>query len=831
MASYYFCREHALRIAVGITVLVLLLATSIFSAQGAMSPEAKLIVLSEESYVSVTYEGSGGPGDITSYNNLFGLWSPSYNELFWAKSTSSGTNFDIGYFPSYTELIFFIKSPDGTFLSGPAARSPDNTVHAAITDVDFQTLRIGFEDMWNGGDRDYNDVTVLVKGDFYIIPPNPQKPDFIILPEDISFSNNNPNDGDIVEIQANIHNFGISTNSDVAVGFYDGDPESGGALISLTTIIGGIGKEGNIIKAIQWDTTGKEGIHNIYVKIDPENLIEELYEDNNNANKEIIIGKEPNSADFTISEVKPIQVVWDADINSDGKIDLVAGKSTMVSAIVDIENNALSGNINIDLLLGEGVADTVTKTVDELKQNNKVEFYFTPNPWIIGDNDIVVRIDIDGKITKSEPVQVTIVETKDFNIEYTVINPNPLQDFNSPNANAFKNTVEQNNKFIKSIYPIRESGIQSTEGSISSIIGSQIEIQGGCGSPIGSKWYFTDLYLLQMKSVIYQKDFMIGIADSSYFEGLCYDNGVCVKGFTHRRAPNAMITEVGEYQAVAHEMGHTFGLLDGYRVNPDCTVYAGDHNANGFWVDGRKQIENAIDFMGSAPPKGTIPMDTLNENDRRWIDNPSYYYLFNVKKVKDPNILLVNGLIGNDDSIELGDWYYLENRMIEDIPTGDYSVELFDKSNQLISKTPFDAYFFLNTEPFGKVEIDTTLFILPISYPDNVIKIQIKHNDKILTEINPNSKLLHDAVNLIPDNGFVKNPDQNRKALHNKIDATEKMLEGDNINGAKEKLQNDIRDKLVKWLVDDYIVEDPLQLSKDEVIKLVDEIITRLDSI
>ncbi len=283
MINYRTHREHILRIAFGTSLLVILLLAGLVNAQGAMYPEAKLIVLSKESNVSVTFEGSDA-----SFNNSFGLWSPRYQELFWGHSTSPNTTFDLGYFPSYTELIFFINNSQNTFLSGPGNRNPDGVVHAAITEIDSQTWRVGFEDTLGGGDHDYNDITVLVKGGLYVIPPNPQKPDFLVLPEDITFSNNNPTEGDIVEIQAKVHNLGNSTDSNVSLGFYDGDPDNGGQLISTTTI-NGIGKEENVTKTIQWNTTGKAGTHNIYVKVDPENLIDEVREDNNKANKEIVI--------------------------------------------------------------------------------------------------------------------------------------------------------------------------------------------------------------------------------------------------------------------------------------------------------------------------------------------------------------------------------------------------------------------------------------------------------------------------------------------------------------------------------------------------------------
>ena len=99
-----------------------------------------------------------------------------------------------------------------------------------------------------------------------------------------------------------------------------------------------------------------------------------------------------------------------------------------------------------------------------------------------------------------------------------------------------------------------------------------------------------------------------------------------------------------------------------------------------------------------------------------------------------------------------------------------------------------------------------------------------------MIEINPNSKLLHDAVDSIPDYGFINNPDQLRNALHNKIEAVEKMIGKDNLKGAVNKLEFDIKDKFVKWLIDDYQKENPEQLSKVEVIELIQAIIKRLSN-
>lgn len=97
-----------------------------------------------------------------------------------------------------------------------------------------------------------------------------------------------------------------------------------------------------------------------------------------------------------------------------------------------------------------------------------------------------------------------------------------------------------------------------------------------------------------------------------------------------------------------------------------------------------------------------------------------------------------------------------------------------------------------------------------------------------MTEVTPTTELIHDAIDLIPSYGFIKNAEQRRNALHNKVDAVEKMLKGKNKQGAKNKLENDIKDKLEKWLIT-YEKENVLQYSKEEIIELVNNLIKRLN--
>lgn len=67
------------------------------------------------------------------------------------------------------ELIFGITvvNTGDTFLMGPASRNPDNVVHATIdySEGSSSDLAVfGFEDLFGGGDLDYNDVNFRVEG-------------------------------------------------------------------------------------------------------------------------------------------------------------------------------------------------------------------------------------------------------------------------------------------------------------------------------------------------------------------------------------------------------------------------------------------------------------------------------------------------------------------------------------------------------------------------------------------------------------------------------------------------------------------------------------------
>src|SRR5262245_10665542 len=111
-------------------------------------------------------------GEGAAFNNLVGLASPINQEIYFSKTEVEGTRFSLGPFAPNSELILRITTPQGfTFVTGPGERNLDGIVHANIVPIDAHTFIIGLEDLFGGGDFDYDDVYLQLCGDLSLQPP------------------------------------------------------------------------------------------------------------------------------------------------------------------------------------------------------------------------------------------------------------------------------------------------------------------------------------------------------------------------------------------------------------------------------------------------------------------------------------------------------------------------------------------------------------------------------------------------------------------------------------------------------------------------------------
>jgi hypothetical protein len=98
-------------------------------------------------------------GGITGYTSRLFLLRPDGTRDNIALNTDVGKQVTLGPFAAGRELVFGIDVLDGgpTFFMGPGTRNPDGIAHAVVTETGVRTFLVGFEDMLDGGDRDYDD--------------------------------------------------------------------------------------------------------------------------------------------------------------------------------------------------------------------------------------------------------------------------------------------------------------------------------------------------------------------------------------------------------------------------------------------------------------------------------------------------------------------------------------------------------------------------------------------------------------------------------------------------------------------------------------------------
>lgn len=130
-------------------------------------PEATLRVKNGMMPVHATYLYTGA-----GYTNELWLQSPHLIHIATGHETPEDTVVNLGTFSANQELFFkmYVRDTGHHYYSGPAHRNPDNYIHAAISYLGDCEWLVGFEDMYNGGDQDFDDILMVLSGDLEMLP-------------------------------------------------------------------------------------------------------------------------------------------------------------------------------------------------------------------------------------------------------------------------------------------------------------------------------------------------------------------------------------------------------------------------------------------------------------------------------------------------------------------------------------------------------------------------------------------------------------------------------------------------------------------------------------
>lgn len=158
----------ALALAISLSAPMLVSATE--SVPFNLSPNGDNLYVASTGDVVLTFLSK----DADYLNDLFlaGIATPILNN----QSAVSGAQFNLGTFQAGTQLNFsvFVHNTNNTFYNGAASLNPDNQIHAAYSSVIGNSVTIGFEDLFAGGDTDYNDLVFSLNNVYVAAVPEPE---------------------------------------------------------------------------------------------------------------------------------------------------------------------------------------------------------------------------------------------------------------------------------------------------------------------------------------------------------------------------------------------------------------------------------------------------------------------------------------------------------------------------------------------------------------------------------------------------------------------------------------------------------------------------------
>lgn len=94
-----------------------------------------------------------------------------------ATNREVGKMVDLGPYEPGLELVFGIRVLGREYRMGPGERNPDGIPHAGVEFLEDGCVIVGFEDLFGGGDRDYDDNRFRFCGGIAPEPPDPPDPE------------------------------------------------------------------------------------------------------------------------------------------------------------------------------------------------------------------------------------------------------------------------------------------------------------------------------------------------------------------------------------------------------------------------------------------------------------------------------------------------------------------------------------------------------------------------------------------------------------------------------------------------------------------------------
>ena len=149
-----------------LAAMTLCIGAGVANASAILGLGGKIYATGGNVSVDILHSSSGFDNIINLY---WGYTDANHNvsDLTYLGVDNHLDTINLGSFAAGTELVFGIYSPQGTFLMGDGSRNADNLAHAWVgwyptVDNFAESWVVGFEDLYAGGDKDYNDAIFRV---------------------------------------------------------------------------------------------------------------------------------------------------------------------------------------------------------------------------------------------------------------------------------------------------------------------------------------------------------------------------------------------------------------------------------------------------------------------------------------------------------------------------------------------------------------------------------------------------------------------------------------------------------------------------------------------
>jgi DNA-binding beta-propeller fold protein YncE len=452
----------------------------------------------------------------------------------------------------------------------------------------------------------------------------------------------------------------------------------------------------------------------------------------------------PSDLNFNIPPLTPIpvQAGWSVDINDPpNEMDLVLGKATallvnvsetatqieandIVTVTVEFEGNTYTNVTWGHQILSDSVISMWNAAITPPSTSGPSR-QITGTYTIAWDESAVVRDLI--------PTSYAVKETPDLLLYFDYMTrSNSI--YGRESSAAYYPTLGNSTIFINATYPVKNVAVD--------YLYANKGITGADRGPLlvdPDRGMRLDCIAVATRAATRLGASAVGIAiapnvttaTQDYFK---YHRHPGAAGVSFGPNTKGVVVLDGYYTAAAHEVAHTYALYwampEQYQTDPP-----NGKSASGIWAQ-NSQWRTGYDFMGLAPYK------TLNFT---WVnDKSSYRYLFNhtATNIADPEILVANGIIYKNGTVELPfDWYHIQEGTPDTLVPGDYALRFADAENNTLATTSFDASFFMQIDPgtgvgdnaadlsdFGKVETDAAAFAFSTVYPEGTAAVELIDN-------------------------------------------------------------------------------------------------------